>query len=385
MAQTTSNPQGETTLYQTEQLVADIVSENLRKLLKAMGWSQADFALKMASSEPTISNYLKGKRIPPFEFMVHLCTLKEIKTKGLHLSLDGLIDRNFDPEAVLKRRKSKTADSHTDSRAADLEGVYLCYLSSVPTPYGSGQKTVSVLHYGILVLYETCDDLTGATYLYAKMCFLPGEQREQALSLLSTFRSYYKKNLTQIERARSIELLFAKQEVSIWEGKVQFGSRHGFLTLCDRGSNDCAYLTFHAPSAKGTDRYRGGMAALISLAKASGYAPTMQKLLFSKCELRCSDDLLRKHLRLASLPGDPSVGAEALCKLCTRLYADEEVKDLMEETDKLAILRHRLDQLLANQSDLDSCAKSVSEEEDAEIAQLIQAYGDTLWETGRSV
>ena len=56
-----------------------VFAENLKRLRKTNGWTQAELAEKIAYSEKSVSKWEKGEALPPVETLMHICEVMKIE------------------------------------------------------------------------------------------------------------------------------------------------------------------------------------------------------------------------------------------------------------------------------------------------------------------
>ena len=365
----------------------DIVSRNLTNLIKAMKWSQAAFARETGTTEPTLSNYLKGDddegkgRLPLFEYMVGLCMNEEFKARGLDLTLDLLISERFDPEALIQKRYNHPAASRKEVKHGDFLGNYLCYFFDQSKPvHNQDHKLNRELRYGVVSVFDAYESLTGDVSVKAIAAFFKEENVETAFELKRTLDSIFNYNAEEANlnsRNMAIEEAFKIDNVSAYEGAVTFSDHHTFINVQSNAHGDNALIILYSPQKKVDSDYIGGIGSVASIARGRTHMPTAQKIILSKYELKCTREIIAEKLGMSAAEIAQEHESEAICEFCRKLYLGQEYSMHFDEADKAALVRRRLDQLVKNYIEKNiCCVGSVTEDEDMAVFKLIERYKD---------
>ena len=358
------------------------VSKNIRELMEAMEWKQVRFAEKTGVSEPALSNYLKGDkkdgRLPPLEYLVNLCTMKEFKEKGLELTLDLLISDKFNPKALIQQRYNHPSASRHEVKHGDFLGNYLCYFFDQSKPvHNQDHKLNRELRYGVVSVFDVCESLTGDISVKAIAAFFKEGQSDQAVELKRTLDSIFNSDVNVNSRNMAIEEAFKSDSSAAYEGDVNFSDHHTFINIHSNIYGDNALIILYSPQKKADADYIGGIGSVASIARGRTHTPTAQKIIMSKYELICSREVIAEHLLMSSTAIDQENEAEAICEFCSKLYSDELYSQNFDEADKAALIRRRLEQLVKNYIEKNiCCVGSVTEDEDKAIFKFIEQFKD---------
>ncbi len=352
------------------------IGKNLQSLQKALGWSQARMAEVTGLSGPALSNYIRGDRCPPIKYLVDLCSWPELTGRGLLLTVDDLLQEHFDPEMMLNAiyRAEKTPVPQNTALHNDYVGVYMAYYFDQSKSYDRTEQPTRDLRYGVVVIYNEENSTTREVVYRIAARFFRGENRGEAEAMKEKLDRMFEGHQTVFARNKEVRAAFPPEEM--YDGVVTFRERHAFLDIENPLYGDCAHMIVHAPQKRTGERYIGGLASVISVARGYEHAHAAQKLLLSRPTLGCETEELAQQLRMAKV--DVSQGNEAalLCDFCKTLYTPGSAAGFLDEQDKVAMVERRMRRLAEQYVDKTACAVgTVSEEEDRAAYEFIGKYG----------
>ncbi len=353
------------------------IGENIGKLRGVAKWTQAKLAEMTDISEPCASNYLHGERMPPVEYLVGLCSMKEFRDLGLRFTVSDLLDRNFDPESIVRRRNDSSESEQRPVEHADFLGVYLCYFfDQSKSLYKQSHDETRELRYGVTVVYDDYDTPDGKVTTKSMSIFFKAEERAIALAMKKRLDKIFgSKQLAVDKRNYDIAAVFAEYPYAAYSGKATLGNRHTFINIEDKDQGDNALIILYSPDKRGDREYIGGVGAVASVAGGMAHMPTAQKIILSKYELKCPEEEIADYLKMAVADIEPEDEAAEICEFCRKLYTDETIMRYFDEADKQSMVERRLEQLIENYIEkVLYCVGCVTEEEDRAVYKLIERY-----------
>ena len=279
--------------------VKKILSKNIHELVDVMGWKQVRLAEKTQFAEATVSKYMNSedKTIPSLEFLITLCKLPDFRDKGIKLTLDLLMDQKFNPKALVRRRENLPVVVRQEVQHADFLGTYLCYFyDQSKTDYNQDHKSKRKLRYGVVSIFDDCENLLGDVVIKARATFFKDEERAEAFELKKKLDSIFKSDMSAGRRNASIEEAFLADNISDYEGKVTFTPHHTFINVQSQACEDHALIILYSPQKNLDSDYIGGIGSVASIARGRAHMPTAQKIIMSKYELGCSDEEISESL-----------------------------------------------------------------------------------------
>ncbi len=358
----------------------DTISSNLIKLKNAMGWNQKSFARETGIPEATLSNYMKGgdileSRLPSFDYLVSLTQNQAFKNNGIKVSLDLLISDQFDPANESNKLGKSVAELQGHNLHKDFVGNYLCYFFEQSKPKNNQDlRSGRELRYGVISAYEDRETLTGNVLIKAYAVFFKGDEKSLALELKARLDGAFASKEKSTVKDRNAAILKAFDDVAdrIYVGDVTFGEEHMFITVNGTSHVDHAMIILHSPPKRTASEYIGGIGTVASVTRGRSHMPVAQKIILSKFELNCSDEVISEHLSMSFATIEQRAESEAICALSCKLYSDPSFSESLDEDDKRVIIQRRLDQLVRNYVDKNICSVgSVSEDEDKAMYELI--------------
>ena len=362
-----------------EMKLKEIVSDNLSRLLKLLKLTKTQFAQKMNIAASTVTNYLtpSDMRIPPVSFLMNVCLLPEIKALGLEITINDLVSAEFDPMVRDEEAVSKHKLTHRD-----FLGNYYCY-------YFDQSKAVSLretetardLRFGVITIFDEPNTLTGNIGYEAYAMFYKASEREKAVALKTDVDKLFdSESILFSERNTAIRSRY-RRESGFYAGGVKFSSTHAFVGITGNSFRDCAMMTFYTPSKKDGVSYIGGIGAVSSVTHGSDRMPVAQKIIISQAKLCCPDEVIGEHLNMTSHRIDLNDQAKMLAELCSKLFHPQTKANYLDDNDRTAIIKERLNQLVSDY--IHNCVFSVSavsKDEDKKIYSLIRQSLDNRQE-----
>lgn len=351
-----------------------IVSRNLNSLRLALGWSQARFADETGVVPSTFGNYLKcdtkDARLPSLDYLVGLCNNEKIIKQGFQLTLDLLVSEKFDPkpQAIPIEIVRKQVEH------SDFLGNYLCYFFDCSKPTDNADERLNrELRYGVISVFEERATLTGEVYVRALAFFYKEEESEKAFELKRQLDAVPNGDVDK--RNSGIADAFKAQNALAYDGRVTFSEHHTFINIQSDVYGDDALIILYSPQKKTNSDYIGGMGCVTSVSRGRAHMPTAQRIVLSKYELGCSNEMLAERLSIPAAAIEQEKEAERLCEFCRKLYADPQYAQMFDDDDKSALIRRRLDQLVKNYINKNICCTvNVTEDEDRSAYKLIDQY-----------
>lgn len=356
------------------QTLTDCVSKNLCAVLDKAGWTQSQAALKMACSTGAINNYRKGDRLPSLEFLVKLCSMSEIQELLPKLSIEDLISDSFDLDTWNRKPHIIAGGIGQEAAHSDFLGNYLCYFfDQSKHDFGQGEQ----MRYGILSAYNAFDPLTGEQSIRTTLAFFVEEDVDLVLALKRDLDAVFRTHTDVSDRNAAIAERFGQEQCPLYRGIASFSDYNVFINCYNKVFHDHAQMTLYSPSKRPDIKYGGGLGSLSSATLDDSRAPMSQTFFMTKYELVCSYEEIFATMRMAQAKDSATQegDAKALCDFCRKLYQDETISRNFADSDKEALVRNRLDQLLVRNVERNICALGcVSEDADRAARKLIEQY-----------
>lgn len=353
----------------------NIISENLTKLISAMEWSRAKFAAVTGISEATLSNYIKKLRLPSLTYLLNLCSIKEFRMKGIDLTIDRLLAASFNPSLTVGSWKTFYTRNTTTNMHKDFLGNYYCYLFDQSKTVGQDEKMFRELRYGVISVFEELDNVTGQTKTQVIALFFKQEEKKKSIELKKNLDIIFSEDLTAAERNSRIKEECDKMHGTYFGG-LSVSENHAFINLQSEIYSDNALIVLYSPQKKKNRNYIGGLGCVASVAHGRNHAPTAQKIILSRYELKCSKEEIATYLSMSTAQVKQTSESKALAEMCKKLYGSTPYGEiLIDEADKIAILENRLIQLVRNYIEKSvCCVSSVSEDDDKNVVNLIKNF-----------
>lgn len=360
-----------------------IIGKNLTILIEdVLHWTKSKFADVTGIAQSTLSNYLDPdkdtSRIPPLEYMVTVCLMKELKEMGINLTMDLLISDKFNPKELINKRDNHPSVTRKQSKHGGYYGNYICYFYDQSKPVNNHDcKSNRELRYGVISIFDDCESLLGDTTIRAIASFFKEAEFDKASELKKSLDKIFKNNDIVKNRNADIENAFNSNNISAYEGKVNFSDHHIFINVQSNIYGDNALIIMYSPQKKIDTDYIGGIGSVASIARGRTHMPTAQKIIMSKYELGCSREIIMENLKMSVATIDQEDAAKEICKFCNKLYLNPEYANNFDDADKVALIKRRLDQLVKIYIDKNiCCVGTVTEDEDKAIFKLIEQFKD---------
>ena len=362
-----------------EERLKEIVSTNLSKLLELLNLSKTQFAQKMNIAASTVTNYLtpSDTRIPPVSFLMNVCLLPEIKELGLDITINDLVSGEFDPMV-----RDKDAVLEHKPVHHDFLGNYYCYYFDQSKEVSLREtETARDLRFGVITFFDEPNTLTGQIGYEAYAMFYKASEREKAVALKTDVDALFGSDSTPFSVRNTAIRSRYRRESGFYAGGVKFSSTHAFVGITGNSFRDCAMITFYTPSKKDGVSYIGGIGTVSSVTHGSDRMPVAQKIIISQVKLRCPDEVIAEYLNMTSHRIDLNDQAKMLAELCSKLFHPQTKAGYLDDSDRTAIIKERLNQLVRDY--IHNCiftVSAVSKEEDKKIYSLIRHSMDNRQE-----
>ncbi len=360
-----------------EQLIMlrEIVQQNIEILAKRMNWKQNKLAEVTGVSEPSVSKYIRGKQLPPLEFLVSLCTSEEVKLAGIDINLDKFISEVISDKKPLE--KKTTAQNETALKHLGFLGVYLCYSFD----HGNAEDAADAgasrdVRCGVVAVLEDYNHVLNNRF-QSVIAVFPDEDDERQSRELKAHIEKMMSGRADLKTRNDEIYEYCKRFRLCYTGQVTFNRDEAYISLSGTHYKDHAMVIMYAPAYRTETSYIGGIGTLAMVAHGATHAPTAQKIVLSTCALNCTEEMLADYLNLTTAFISQESEAQRLCDLCCKLYSGEGGAELFDESDKRAMIAHRLNQLVKNYIDKNICCVGmVSAEDDRAIVRLIEQQSD---------
>lgn len=355
------------------------IGKNLNKLRNAMGWTQAKMADLTGIAEPTMMNYLKGKKMPMVDYLLNLCAMDVFKKKGFIFDIKDILSNSFDPELAQRVRQGSVVEIKDVLFHDDFIGSYFCYFYDQSKPvHDQDAKTTRELRYGVLSVYDDYNSVTAEKKMKVFATFYKEAELSAAIEVKSKVSGIFNKYSNANERNVPLSEFYSslRPDIGVYEGEVSFSTQHAFVNISSSVYNDVALMILYSPLKRTDSDYLGGIGSIASVAHGNMRMPTAQKIIISRYELRCSSEEIADHLSLSSAPVSQTEEAEAIIDMCEKLYGEKgDIARFLDEKDRIAIIENRLNQLVRNYIEKNvCCVGSVSKEEDKKVYSLIKNH-----------
>lgn len=359
-----------------ENLVKITIGENLKKLQKAIDWTQNKFAAETDIAVGSLNGYMKGVTAPPATYLARLCAMSEFKK--FELTLDTFLDGDFDPENVVRQKPGNVTKSKEYELHKDYVGTYLTYIFNQTKIEHGKVDEIRELRYGVINIYEKRNPIGDNTY-HALARFYKESKKDEAFGLkrkVDEILSAKTPSADDYERAH--KLILADNEY--YTGALTFSENHTFLSLESSEYSDHALIILHAPpKKKGNRLYIGGLGSVCSVSRSRNHMPAAQKIIISRYQLEKSREEIGAYLFMYSSNLSTTDEVTELVRLFKRLYATgadaDRASEYLLEIDKAAIFENRLNQIIREYIEKTACCVStVSEEEDSRVYALIKSF-----------
>ena len=372
------------TSKEKEKELAVITSANLRKLIRAMDCSPAEFARFTGIGQSALSNYIAEKntstKTAPRLSVGYLSVLpstKEIEDKGIRFKLGDLFDEDFAPVPA-QEKELRT----------DYIGSFICYFfdpSKAKTDFESQMSRR--LRFGVMAMFEDYDDKKGG-YIGVKACFFDPKDGRTAEQFKQNVDEIFANNRNSgSHRIRSeLDNIFEKindvssvknEELSTkapqtYKGDLSFSGTKAFVSLKSEEHNDHALIVINDPDKRTDSPYIGGLGVVASVSHGA-HVPTAQKIIISRHIPDGRYEEIGKHLNMTSVAVSATPETKSLTELCKSLYSGNTAALCLDENDKSVIIENRIIQLVQNYIDKNICSVGcVSSDEEKAVYSLIK-------------
>lgn len=315
----------------TMNILVKNASNNLQKLLSHYDIPQKELAAEYHVSTVTISSYVNGKKMMPYNFLMYL-------RKKFNISFDDFLftEISFTEMSTIQDLDEPVSKDNDNSRY--LGSYVLYYLDSSGYKNITDKTASDSLLYGLLCIYDNSriqesSDLN---------CFaiLGIRDKETAYSLNNKLNTSLRNS-----HGSSVDSFIKHHimnnnglEKNLYSGDVSFTNNNIFLTL-DRPGRDKALIILHRPPIQ-KEKYIGGLGAINSVAKGYDLMPCCQFIGLSRYNLCLSEEELHRSLLL----GFPEVSAVEETKFMIaeykKLFNDyKEYHDVRTDQQKEITLR----------------------------------------------
>ena len=370
-----------------------IIAQNIRKLIEAMEWNQKKFADATGISEPALSNYMKNlkesenspkkdeedsdkknndnKRLPSVDYLYNLTRTQAFHDAGIVFTIDEFLSESFNPVTSEKRKRTI---SRTNTVGQTFTGNYICYLFDQSKPINEFDfKHARELRYGVITVYGTFT----ANGIYENRVvarFFKKEEYTDAIRLKKDLDEIFIKNKDDMQNIQAAIVQKSKTYSDLYTGDFKISGDKSFINIKSETHEDTALIILYATQKKKDSSYKGGCGCVVSVSHGSERMPTAQKIIFSRYEIKHSNEDIAEHLSMSSAPISPTGETEELCRLCSKLYGVKEQEGFfLDDYDKNALVKNRLIRLIRNYIEKNICSvASVSRTEDDIIYKWIK-------------
>ena len=309
--------------------------ENLKKL--AEKYTQKYIAQKTGFSQSSVNNYISKASEPSIQFLVALKNAFGIDVNEFLFS-----DYGVGEEVSYDR----------------FLGNYIMYYYNNDSYKGEVHSNLkNTLNYGVLSIYK--EGILGQVVTRAAVF----EDRSKATKLLEKCN-----HVSSTE-----ELLEAyKDQGYPYVGKISTNDQSIFLEMKNIEKKDQGYIILNNPPSK--SEYRGGVAAVSSIARGREHNPCIQFMIISKKLLDVPDGELYESLKFDKYEVNMDDNIKDIISLFKRLYVEKnDLASDLTEAQKMAIVRNKIEYHLNEilEANVFRFAK-VSNREDDRVYRLIR-------------
>ena len=365
------------------------LAENLKQVLKLSGLTHNEFAAKAQISTGALTNYLKGDsagRTPPVLTLLNICTMPELKARGINLEISDLVSSDFRPIV------DELHIDSSDVKHQDFIGVYNCYFFDQTKSISDDLASTRELRFGVIAVFDEIDKLTQEITMTCYAKFFKSDERRKADALHEDLYEVFaesKEALKENEENEDFDFDLATEfdlrnsqirdifenHTGFYSGEVTFSETHTFFNFNSPVFHDNALMVFYAPPKRADHKYIGGIGTVSSITHGSNHMPVAQKIILSSNPLDCSDEEIAEHLCIST--GSVPLGSEAaaLSMICNKLYDPKERLHFLDDDDKKSIIAERMNKLINNyiRKNINSVS-CVSLEDDKKVYQLIRRF-----------
>lgn len=366
-------------IKERERELAVITCANLRKLVRALECTDAEFSRLTGVKQSSLSNYMdkldgSANKAPRLDigFLYDLCSMREFHEKGIYFTLNDLFDKNFDPIPCAEK----------DLRS-DYVGSFICYYFDPSKAKTDIESQMSRrLRFGVMAMFEDFDVESGEEYIRVKASFFDPSEGKAATHLKQNVDEIFTNNKNAVSyRSRNNELddMFERNEDETsakthqtYNGRLSFSGTKAFITLESKEHNDHALIVINDPDKRTDSLYIGGLGVVASVSHGA-HVPTAQKIIISRYSPDCSYEEIGKHLNMTSVAVSTTPETQSLTELCKSLYSGNTAALCLDENDKSVIIENRIIQLVQNYIDKNICSVGcVSSDEEKAVYSLIK-------------
>ena len=237
-----------------------------------------------------MNNYIKGKVLPPLDFLAKVCLMPEFSGLGLEPWL--LCSQQFDLNSLAAQNLPQRENG--SQHHAYFGRFFLYYFDQSRTFPPSDTEADCPLRYGVLYAYGKA---SGEDKVLALVKFF--ETKDDMLAFSKQLDLGVSDGLSSAGKAEESEraLRFFKEKGRYYSGEYSFTDFHFFISLENDDASDKALISLNVPhDSAGTD-YSGGLGCVCSIAAGYRGMPVAQKILISRYLIRFSDEDTASVLR----------------------------------------------------------------------------------------
>lgn len=289
------------------EVLFEIVTENLKNLIRQNGISQRALANQVGYSEAAISKYFKGIQYPSIDFLFQL-------KKYYKISIDEFISRKIlepipedESMRVEQLAQQKTVEDYLYKKYC---GNYIVYYFDTSNYKGRDTYTApEAVVYGVLNIHEVQTNLGKSEY--ECVAFFGIHDREEATRLhaeleeLALHKDSYNSKLAEFVKNMK------EKKGNIYTGTFEFGAKHAYISL-KYGNIDRAFIVIYRVETN-KSYFNGGLGVVNSGSKGREKMPTAQFIALSRFPISLSEEEIH-HQLLLNYP---------------TLQADNEIKGLV--------------------------------------------------------
>lgn len=344
-----------------EDAIKKQVGENLTAFLQQNNITQKQLSTIIGSSEPCISDYKKGKKLPPIKFLLDL-------SHAFGISIDDILFKKITPadyDDVSPLNKIEEAEIKDYQK---FTGTYYTYYFDTSSYKGRDSKNPpEALMYGILHIYKTPSQVEKLAY--SCIAILGFSTREEVIQI--------KKEIDGLPASKEHVEEFARKKYydKTYYGDLELTRNHAFLSL-SHANKDRALIILHRPTSNNS-KYSGGIGTINSASRGRESAPVIQFIGISRNNVSLSEEELHRLLLLSQPDISAKKEASELFSTFNKLYGDEnEMYESFTELQKKITLQADLERCIRKsmENNMFRCAKISNLDDDFFYHGLKEAF-----------
>ena len=307
----------------------EIVAGNLKKFITKNRLTQRELAEKLGITASSMTDYVKGRRMPGTDFFIAL-------KKLYNIDIDAFLTKDVSP-TVTASISQNTGDSSKSEMMDKFCGLYyIYYIDPSPTAGRDVKPPTESLLYGILYVYkESSSHIDNPVYSCAAILGI--KDRGQVTGI--------KEELEKLEESYMvIERISLDYKEMAYYGDFELSGNNVFISLRHETTDRALVILNKVTSNK--ECYIGGLGTINSVSKGRHHVPVIQYIGLSRYTLTMSAEEIHHSLLL----GEPDIKASAetdeLIKLFKALYMDPNRSSELTEYQKSIMIRSTLERFI---------------------------------------